>query len=858
MRETTTVVVRTRQCCGAWPARALLAMALLAPAAAASPLDEARQLHREGRYREAVAAYDAVAGSADATPADRATASNNACVVHLNLGEHREALAACERALELRREVGDELRTARTLNNLALTLQTLGRYDEAAGRYEEALAINRRLGEAESATQNLANLAGLAIQAGRYAEAMRHVGAAERAALEHREADWAGTQLQIARINRGVVYEKIGAFDEALDSFRAVLSEEGAIDDRQRALLEVNVGVIYRNLGDPLRAIERFERAAETFRRLGDTSGLSNALLNAGLAHHLNLERPADAESFYREALHLARASGDRPEEIQDLFYLGRLLLDLERPREAAELFERCLALSRESDSPEGRWSALAGLGRAEMALGDAARAAEHLELAMREIESVRSDLPLETQRADFFGDKRYVYAAAVQARGELQSAEPGRGRRGNDQHAFETVQRAKVRTLLDALGGSARVEPQTAAELRASLGDDVLIELFAAERDLYRWVVDRDGLRMDNLGTAEPILRRAAAVHAALAAGDEPDPAELARLAETLVGDDVLPSPGGALHVAADGALRYLPFELLPLPGAPGADTEILLDRTAVSYLPSGSTLSLLRDPAAAAELSLLAFGNPLLEPANAATDPAALLSSRFGLRPLPAAEDEIAALAGHLPGRARLFTGAEATEEAFRAAVGEPARALHLATHTVIDEGPARGAAILLTPAGRDDGLLSPREIAALDLRARLTVLAACRTAPASGSGDALATLTGAFLAAGSPAVIATLWEVGDRATAAFMDQLYWQLGRGVPAAEALRRTKQRLRREAGWDRPGVWAPYVLIGASTPVVRPSRLPSAWAWTVVVLLAAGAGWLLLRRRARPADRPSG
>ena len=50
--------------------------------------------------------------------------------------------------------------------------------------------------------------------------------------------------------------------------------------------------------------------------------------------------------------------------------------------------------------------------------------------------------------------------------------------------------------------------------------------------------------------------------------------------------------------------------------------------------------------------------------------------------------------------------------------------ARVVHLATHTVIDERPGRGAAILLTASGDDDGLLSPEEIAVVRrwLHARL----------------------------------------------------------------------------------------------------------------------------------------
>ena len=89
---------------------------------------------------------------------------------------------------------------------------------------------------------------------------------------------------------------------------------------------------------------------------------------------------------------------------------------------------------------------------------------------------------------------------------------------------------------------------------------------------------------------------------------------------------------------------------------------------------------------------------------------------------------------------------------------------------------------------------------------------------------SGDALASLTGAFLASGSPGVLATLWEVGDEATATFMEQLYHELGKGRRPAEALRRAKQRLRQDPRWNRPDLWAGYVLTGEVPPVAHSER----------------------------------
>jgi len=153
-----------------------------------------------------------------------------------------------------------------------------------------------------------------------------------------------------------------------------------------------------------------------------------------------------------------------------------------------------------------------------------------------------------------------------------------------------------------------------------------------------------------------------------------------------------------------------------------------------------------------------------------------------------------------------------------------------LHIATHAISDESSGRSPAILLGPDEEADGLLDPREIAALDQRATLTVLSACRTASRSSDGAALTTLAGAFLASGSSAVVATLWDVQDDAAAAFMDQFYYQLSRGTEPAIALRKAQMRLREDAEWKSPHLWAGYVLIGdaaapVSTPLLSEQRL---------------------------------
>jgi LPXTG-motif cell wall-anchored protein len=94
----------------------------------------------------------------------------------------------------------------------------------------------------------------------------------------------------------------------------------------------------------------------------------------------------------------------------------------------------------------------------------------------------------------------------------------------------------------------------------------------------------------------------------------------------------------------------------------------------------------------------------------------------------------------------------------------------------------------------------------------------------------------------------VVASLWEVGDEATAVFMEQFYFELGDGRTPEEALRRAKERLRRTPGWEAPRLWAGFVLFG-DPPVVAAGR--RAWPLVLGAALLLAVGGLLWRRRRR-------
>ncbi|HEX6047098.1 MAG TPA: CHAT domain-containing protein, partial [Pyrinomonadaceae bacterium] len=145
---------------------------------------------------------------------------------------------------------------------------------------------------------------------------------------------------------------------------------------------------------------------------------------------------------------------------------------------------------------------------------------------------------------------------------------------------------------------------------------------------------------------------------------------------------------------------------------------------------------------------------------------------------------------------------------------------RIVHFATHGLLNsQHPALSGIVLslYDEQGRPvDGFLRAHEIYNLQLNADLVVLSACRTALGREiKGEGLVGLTRGFMYAGTPAVVASLWDVRDQATAELMSRFYEGMFKeGKRPAAALRAAQLSLSKEKRWSAPYYWAGFVLQG--------------------------------------------
>jgi CHAT domain-containing protein len=145
---------------------------------------------------------------------------------------------------------------------------------------------------------------------------------------------------------------------------------------------------------------------------------------------------------------------------------------------------------------------------------------------------------------------------------------------------------------------------------------------------------------------------------------------------------------------------------------------------------------------------------------------------------------------------------------------------RIVHFATHSLLDNQRADLSGVVLSlvdrSGRRQNGFLRLYDIYNLRLESDLVVLSACRTALGDDiKGEGLIGLTRGFLYAGAPRVVATFWDVDDRATADLMKRFYGgMLARGERPAAALRAAQLSMWRTKGWEAPYYWAAFTFQG--------------------------------------------
>ncbi len=778
------------------------------------------------------------------------------------LGRYRAARRAAARGRAALERAGDRAACARLLNNEGNLLHRLDRPDLALPVYRRAHRTLAHAGDARGAAMIEGNLANCLSLVGRLKESRASYVRAQRTLaangfavdalgagynlayldfLEHRheralsglaavreEAATRGAPaLQaLTSLDSAEILLRLNAPHDALDEARRAMDAFATLGmGYERAKAETFAALAEFRLGRPAAARARLEHTLAGFHAEGNRVWMGEVLV--GLATVWWSEgTPRAARALLAAAARRFAAAGDREREGGALALLARAQLACGRTESARRTLARLRPRLGRRASPRVRhlaWAAAAALARSR---GDRAAARRWLARAARESERLAARILDEQWRATFWGDWGWPHQELATLEMEagdfaaaLEALERGRGRAlasPSARAALPPAARAWAASRLardrerSTRTGSAPALAAPALAIRGSRLLDrplsggvtaralcrvlppgtVLVDYLLHGGSLSALVVRREGVdAVTGLASEREVQRLMHGLLFGLRSAAWRDPGEeavdpaLAADLEALASQvlwPVLARTGlpAALAVVPAGPLARVPWPALALP-----DGRALCQAGPLAVVP-GLRLGL-----------SLGYRRPEGAPLIVAADAGELAS----------VTPETARILGRFP-HARLLTGTDATVGHFLA-LSRDAEWIHFAGHGIyVPDSPYQSGLRL------QDRWLLADEIAELSLSARWVALSACQTARALvRPGEEWFGLARTLLLAGAGAVLASQWDIEDRAAARLMERVYTHLAGGAPLTRALAVAQAELR-SAG-AHPITWAGFVVL---------------------------------------------
>jgi CHAT domain-containing protein/tetratricopeptide (TPR) repeat protein len=787
------------------------------------------------------------------SPSAEGATLGNMGIAYSALGEPQRALDYSRQALQLALAAGDLDGQAATLTSIASLYWQLGDWDHALENQKSAVELTKKSGNRSFEAMILNNMG----------TTYRGLGDLDSALKCHEEAlpilhDVGLPNEATALQNIGHVYRDKGEFQKAIDYYQQALKLYQARGNRRAVAQDLaDTGEASLLLGQTDPALGYWRQAAPLAHASGDR--ILEASVLTGIARaHIQESKLVDAQSALdgalamTESLRTAWVGADLrasySSTVRDRYQLQIELLMLQHhDSQAFEASERARARSLLELLSESHANIRQGV--------DAALLAQE--------QSLETDLRLKSEqriRSQNAGLDKDIEALTVQYR-EVEAQIRTRSPR------YAALTQPQPLTLEEIQNHILDTETLL---LEYSLGEDRSFLWAVTSNSFHAYELPARS-KLETAARLAYMQMRTSQV-----AGEAMQGAALA-LSHTLLGPVAAELGKKRLVVVAEGALQYIPFAALPAPAnvnSAGTGVPLVADHEIVS-LPSASTVALLRREtegrAPAVKLAIVladpvfsrddprvaqagsgVSGNMSPKASDHATsDPGSKSSSSASTsasNSAPNADDleraelsQRSAKESGLPGFDRLRASRReaetivelagknnaveeldfdsSRETATSDALGQY-RIIHIATHGLLNSRNPELSGLVFSLVDRQgkpqNGFLEAQDIYNLKLGADLVVLSACQTALGKEiRGEGLVGLTRAFMYAGAPRVVASLWKVPDQATTELMQKFYRGiLQQGLQPAAALRAAQFSMWKEPRRSAPYYWAGFTLQG--------------------------------------------
>jgi CHAT domain-containing protein/predicted negative regulator of RcsB-dependent stress response len=778
------------------------------------------------------------------------------------MGRPQRARAEYQRALDGYAALNKNTDVARMQAEIGSTFVDEANFSEALKNYEAA----RQRMEASHAPelgQLLINTSSLMTWLGKYDAALALQEQAGRACEARRDA---GCRAAVAHV-QGFTQFQLGDYERAAAAARNAVQSFGPLPSVERARALNNLGLSLVALHQPQDGLKALRESLTLLENTGATTKDKATTIDSIGTAYRSMGDLKRAKVLYLDALLRWRSAGHREGERDTLANLGQLATDTKQPEAAIFYYKLSvnLAQSLRANARQLEAGYLDSVTRRltpsyqilTSLLVDQGRFAEAQQVIrmLKEQELfdfLRRGGPAGDTTATLNGPEQGQFAAyeAIQARVFLQAKEyddlnrkppalrsdADRARREQLDGLVSGAQQELEKFVVNLNAALAKEGRVTAAAANANLASlHTTLQRLGRGAVVLQYVSLEDHLEIILIGphvggeqgyrvpVASKDLNQMAWKFRTQIEALSPDAKITGRalyelLMPTRLRRDLTDVQAKILMVSLDGALRYLPFAALH------DGNKWLVERYAIAIHTAAAGLNLGNVPQA--RWSMRAFG---------------VTQSVGGLPALPWVRTELRAIVGAKGMPGEMVFDADFTEDRLRDAVFQShPPVLHIASHFIF-HADTEDESYLLLGVGR----LTLTAIKRLTFtQVELLTLSACDTAKGGGTNSNGREIEGfAALAqqGGADAVLATLWQVADISTAAFM-QAFYQSRQSVPGrtkVEAMQEVQIAMIRghittetaqvatgargsvegnttpvPGDYKQPYFWAPFVLYG--------------------------------------------
>jgi len=791
------------------------------------------------------------------------------------VADYAEALDHYRKAFHVQQRIKDEAGAAASLLNMGVSNKNLGNYAQSLRQLREALQKFQASGSRSGIADAYSNLGVLYKNIGALKEAETYY----LLALQHHKDlnDSTGWASDLA--NLGVVCalrkdhaRALAYFDQARKIF------DMTQDRKQSAIAVFNAAAVLVEQDKLKEAGERLDAAAADFEKLNYAEGLAWCKLVRGEIEKRKGQLKG-AQLLFKQALEIC-SKLEMPEvacqcrgalagtlaqegKAQEAIVLYAATVDqLEKLRRNVGTFQLASAfLAKSSDVYHSVVNLLAERSRDEPPAGALAyrylemgRARSFIDMLVESGIDIRTGADPELLRQEKFLLAR-ISSISSTILTELRAGSPPehiQALREKLQSTETDYHRLQIE-LKEKCPEYARLyypEPLTAEQVQQMLEPDAaLLEYSVSKDQCYLFALTRGDLQVFPLPPEAEIRRATEKFRELLLNRGSRGYSEQAwRLYEMLISPaESLLDGKKNIIIVPDGPLHHLAFECMLTEQTDRADFSrlpYLLRRAAVTYAPSATALAEIgrrQKQQAANEKQMLICADPDygIDGGEVHQTMRHARNLRNTLVRLPYSALEAKNLSSIFkPGDVLVLDRASASEDRLKTMDLSAFRYVNFATHAFLDEEyPQFSSIVLAQGQGEEDGFLQIQEIFNLKLNARLVTLSACSTACGELlNGEGVVGLSRAFFYAGTPSVVASLWNVNDASTAKLMTELFTSIkSRGLAPSDALRQAKLSMIDAASpasfslvpakqtspsldtggsYAHPYYWAAFVMIG--------------------------------------------